>query len=243
MSELAEDIDNTILVATGGSHVLNRNWFAGSDQWFFSDRPLSTLEDFEGLQIRSHAAALSDFLRGMGAEPEFLGPAEIYNALERGFVDAVTTSPLLALSDRLSEVAGYMSGPIIGFGYTNNVTNKDVWGRIPADLQQILIEEGAKAELEALRIALYHNIIAVQINQTLGVQPVPFPEETVRHIQGVIFPQYVLPGWLDRLGFPGKSEDVVDAFNEKVSPYLGYKVAADGSLEEVPITKGPRAGQ
>jgi len=241
LSDLAEDIDETISDATGGSHVLNRNWFAGSDQWFFADRPLQTPQDFEGLQIRSHAASLSDFIRGMGGEPVFLGPTEIYNALDRGFVDAVPTSPLLALADRLSEVSSYMSGPIIGFGYTNNVINKDVWDRIPADLQQIITEEGAKAELEALRLAPFHNIIAVQINQTLGVQPVPFPEDTVRHIHGVVFPEYVLPGWLDRLGYPGDSEDVVDAFNSKVSPYLGIKIAEDGSLEQVPITKGPRA--
>ena len=69
LTDLAPDIDRIMLDATGGSHVLNRNWFAGSDQWFFGNRAIETLEDFQGLKTRSHSASLSDFLTGMGAEP------------------------------------------------------------------------------------------------------------------------------------------------------------------------------
>jgi TRAP-type C4-dicarboxylate transport system substrate-binding protein len=184
---------------------------------------------------------MSDFIRGMGGEPVFLGPAEIYTGLERGFVDAAVTAALLAAPDRLFEVADYMSGPVIGFGYTNNVINKDVWNKIPTDLQQIIVEEGAKAELEGLRLAPFQNIVAVQINQTLGVQPVPFSEDMVRHIQTVVLPEHVIPGWMRRIGYPGKGADIVAALNAKVSPYLGLKIAEDGSIEQVPITKGPRA--
>ncbi len=104
LTDLAPDIDRIMLDATGGSHVLNRNWFAGSDQWFFSKEAVQTLEDFKGLKIRSHSSSLSDFLTGMGAEPVFLGPAEIYTRLERGFVDAAATTGFLAISDRLYEV-------------------------------------------------------------------------------------------------------------------------------------------
>jgi TRAP-type C4-dicarboxylate transport system substrate-binding protein len=221
--------------------VLNRNWFAGSDQWFFGNQPLVTLENFQGLKIRSHSAAMSDFIKGMGSESVFLGPAEIYPALERGLVDAVATALLLAAPNRLFEVADFMAGPVIAFGYTNNVVNKDVWDEIPADLQQIITEEGAKAELEALRLAPFQNLIAVQINQTLGIQPVPFSEDIRRHIQTVVLPDHVIPGWLRRLGYPGKGEDIVAIANSKVAPYIGMEIAEDGSLRPVPITKGPLA--
>ena len=73
-------------------------------------------------------------------------------------------------------MSDFIAGPVIGFGYTNNVINKDVWDDIPEDLQQIMIEEGAKAELEALRLAPFENLFGLQANLTLGVQPVPFPK-------------------------------------------------------------------
>ncbi len=241
LTAVAPDIDQMILEGTGGSHVLNRNWFAGSDQWFFGSKPLQTLEDFEGVKIRSHGASMSDFITGMGSEPVFLDVAEVYTALERGFVDASANGVLLAIPDRLYEVADYMSGPVIGFGYTNNVINKDVWTGIPPDLQQIIIEEGAKAELEALRLAPFQNIIPVQINQQLGVQPVPFSEDIQEYIRTVVLPEHVIPGWLKRLGFPGKSEDVVAIANTKMGPYIGLWINEDGSIRQVPITKGPSA--
>ena len=240
---LAEDIDRMMLEATDGSRVLNRNWFAGSDQWFYSSKPLQSVEDYEGLKIRTNSASMSDFIIGMGSEPFPTSIAELYVSLEQGFVDAAAYGALLAVSARLSEVTDYMSGPIIGFGYTNNVVNKDVWGEIPEDLQQILIEEGAKAELEGLRLAPFQNVAALAINQAQGMQIVPFSLDIYEHIQTVVLPEHIIPGWLRRLGFPGQNAGVVAIFNEKLSPYTGFWVNEDGTLRRVPITAGPNATQ
>ena len=134
-----------------------------------------------------------------------------------------------------------MAGPIIGFGYTTNVINGDLWGNIPADLQQIIIEEGARAELEALRIAPYHNILAVQANQAAGVQPIPFSEDIIRHIAGVVLPKNIIPDWLERLGYPEHNQDAVRIFNEHAGPYIGLRIEEDGTVSSAEITKGPRA--
>ena len=241
LTAVAEDVDQIILEATDGSHVLNRNWFAGSDQWFFGNKPFQTVADFKDVKISSHGAAMSDFIAGMGGEPVFLGPGQSYVALQLGNIDFATTGALLAIPDRLYEVADYMAGPIIGFGYTNNVINKDVWNEIPEDLQQIIIEEGAKAELEGLRLSPFQNIVAVQINQQFGLEIVPFSEEIVEHIQTVVLPEHVIPGWLKRLGYPGKNDAIVNAANQKTSAYTGIWINEDGSIGKVPITKGPRS--
>ena len=241
--DLAGDIDRIMLEATGGSPVLNRNWFAGTDQWFYSEKPLQTVEDYEGLKIRSNSASMSDFIRGMGGKDEFTSIADLYTSLELGVVDAAVYGALLAASARLHEITDYMAGPIIGFGYTNNVINKDVWNSIPEDLQQIMIEEGAKAELEGLRLAPFQNVAAVAINQQLGMTPVQFSPEIHQHVQAVVLPEHVIPGWLRRLGFPERNAEIVAIYNEKVSPYTGFWVNEDGSIKGVPVTKGSRATQ
>ena len=152
-----------------------------------------------------------------------------------------TTGALLAVGGRYHEIAGYMAGPIIGFGYTTNVINGDLWGSIPADLRQIIIEEGARTELEALRIAPYHNILAVQANQAAGIQPIPFSEDIIRHIAGVLLPQNIIPDWLERLGYPERNQDAVRIFNEHAGPYVGLRIEEDGTVSPTEITKGPRA--
>ena len=135
-----------------------------------------------------------------------------------------------------------MAGPIIGFGYTTNVINGDLWDSIPADLQQIIIEEGARAELEALRIAPYHNVLAVQANQSAGIQPIPFSEDIVRYIAGVVLPENIIPEWLKRLGYPERNQDAVRIFNEHAGPYIGLHIDENGEITRGQITKGPRAG-
>lgn len=241
LTELAPDIDRIVLEASGGSPVINRNWFAGSDQWFYGNSPLQTLDDFEDIKIRSHSASMSDFITGLGAEPVFLGPGQSYTAIEIGQVDAATLGILLSLADRIYEVTDYLAGPIIAFGYTNNVINKDIWNDIPEDIQQIIIEEGAKAELEALRLAPFENLYAMQANLALGMTPVPFSQGILEHIDNVVLPEHILPGWIDRLGYPDRNVDVVASYNEVISPYVGYAFNEDGSIAEVPITKGSRA--
>ncbi len=238
---MGPDIDRMLSEATGGGIPINRNWFAGADQWFFSKDPIQSLEDFQGKKVRTHAAALTDLILGLGAEPVFIPPAGHYLAVQTGTVDIGTTGALLAVSARLHEVADYMTGPVIGFGYTNNVINAEVWGRIPADLRQIIIEEGAKTELEALRLAPYQNLLAVQINQAQGIQPVPFTEDQIRYIVGVIGPERIIPGWLRRLGYPERNHEAVGIFNDHVGPYFGVSIEADGSVTRTEITKGPQA--
>ena len=240
--DMVPDIEQMLTEETGGA-VINRNWFAGSDQWFFSNEPLQTLEDFQGKKIRTHAAALSSIIEGLGAEALFIPPGADYLALQNGTVDVGTTGALLAIGGRYHEISDYMAGPIIGFGYTTNMINGEKWDSIPADIQQIILEEGAIAELEALRIAPYHNILAVQANQSAGITPIPFSEDIARYIAGVVLPENVLPDWLERLGYPESNQEAVRIFNESAGPYIGVKVEDDGSISRTEITKGPRAAE
>lgn len=240
LADMAPDVERMLEDETGGV-VVNRNWYAGADQWFFSEDPITTVADFEGKKVRSHSAALSSLIEGLGAEAVFIPPGADYLALQNGTVDVGTTGALLALAGRYHEISSYMAGPVIGFGYTNNVINRALWDSIPEDLQQIIIEEGAIAELEELRIAPYHNIIPVIANQERGVTPTIFNEDIIRYIAGVVLPQNIIPGWLGRLGYPERNQDAVRIFNEHAGPYIGLRVAEDGTVERAAITKGPRA--
>ncbi len=57
----------------------------------------------------------------------------------------------------------------------------------------------------------------------------------------MVLPEHVIPGWLRRLGYPGTGADTVAIYNAKSAPYSGLMIAPDGSVERIPITKGPRA--
>ena len=52
-----------------------------------TDRPVETMEDLEGLRIRTPSPAVSEMLSTFGATPQGLPPGEVYENLQRGVID------------------------------------------------------------------------------------------------------------------------------------------------------------
>ena len=245
LTNIAPDLDK-VYEDELGAQVLMRNWIAGDDQFFFSDKRLENPEDFVGLKTRSHSAELSDWINHMGAAAQFMAFAEVYTALERGILDAGVTGANPGLSQRWYEVTTYMNGRLYSFNSTTNVVNGDVWADIPADIQQILLEEGAKQELEALRLTAIHNVTGITRNIEAGLELVEFGPEA-QALSRRAGAESVLPNWLQRLGYPEEGQDVVDLFNNKIGTFVGLKVELDPGSErgftvvDAPITEGPHA--
>ncbi len=241
LTNITPDIDKVIIEELG-AQVLMRNWIAGDDQFIFSNRRLENQNDFQSLKTRSHSAELSDWINGMGGAAQFMAFAEVYTALERGILDAGVTGANPGLSQRWYEVVYYMNGPLYSFNATINAINRDVWDSIPWDLQQILIEEGAKHELEALRLAAIQNLTGIQRNIDAGLELVEFGPE-LRKLSFQAAHENVVPNWFQRLGYPDEGQEVVDVFNNKIGPIVGLRINSDGSVARVPITEGPHAGK
>ena len=229
------DIEKIIKDATG-AYVWSHNWIPGDDQMFFSKKALRSLEDFKGLKTRSHSAALSDWIEGMGADAQFVAFAEVYAALERGILDAGVTGASPGYSQRWYEVTEFMNGGLKSFNSTMNVINKEVWEKIPADLQQIIIEEGAKYELEAHRIAGIQNRMGVARNVEAGLKHIEFSDELNEHSFNVAAMQHVVPAWVKRVGGPDHPA-VTDTFNGKIGPLVGLEIVADDSEQGFVVRK------
>jgi len=227
---LTPTLEAMVEEATNGGILINHNWFSGNDQFFFSKKPLLTTDDFDGLKTRSHSASLSDWIEGMGADAQFVAFSEVYTALERGILEAGVTGGDAGFGQRWYEVTDYINGPLVSFPSTNNVINGKVWAKIPPDLQQIMIEEGAKSELEALRVASIQNLMGLAVNTNAGLEFIEFsPELTERSLNEAVI-KNVIPGWIRRLG--GPDHPIIDTFNEMVGPLVGLHINEDGSVDK-----------
>ena len=229
------DMEKTFSDATGAV-VWSKNWLPGDDQMFFSGKKLLTLDDFKGLKTRSHSAALSDWIEGMGAEAQFVAFAEVYSALERGILDAGVTGASPGHAQRWYEVTDYMNGGLRSFNTTTNVINEKKWASMPADLQAIMMEEGAKLELEALRIASIQNLMGIARNIKDGLEYIEFSDALNTHSFDVAAMQHVVPAWVKRVGGPSHPT-VTEVFNKKVGPIVGLKVVADDSEQGFTVVK------
>ena len=224
---ITPDLEALVRDATGG-FVLNHNWFSGNDLYFFSKEPLATLEDFQGLKTRSHSAALSDWIEGIGGDAQFLAFAEVYTALERGILEAAVAGADGGHGQLWYEVTDYLAGPLTSFPSTNNIINGDKWASIPPNLQQILIEEGAISELEALRIASIQNEMGLAKNLDKGMTLYEFNEEVNERSLNSSVIEHVIPAWINRVG--STDHRIITVFNEQVGPLVGLHINADGTV-------------
>jgi TRAP-type C4-dicarboxylate transport system substrate-binding protein len=230
---IAGDLENLISGVTGGAKIINYNWFAGADQFLFCNKPLRTLADYKALKTRSHGSAMTDWIVGMGGEAQFVAFGDVYVALERGILDCGVSGGDPAYGQRWYEVTKTLNGPLFSFFTINNVMNKGVWDKLPPDIQQIMIEEGAKSELEALRIAAIQNEVGILKNTTAGMEFVEFsPELRARSNATVV--ERLVPNWVKRAG--GADTPIIKIFNEKIGPLVGLHVEANGTVVKVPVT-------
>ncbi len=231
-----------LLMEDTGSPVLMRTWTAGEDQFLFSNQKLESRRDFRNLRTRSFSAQISAWLDGMGASPQFAAYAEVYVVLDREIFDAAFASARAAREQRWYEVTDYMNGPLINFDSSVIAINRDIWDRIPRDLQQILIEEAAKHELESLRLAAVQNVVQKQRAVDAGLEPVEF-DSTIRQLGFQSAYEYVLPHWI--IGIYGSVPDEAEiaTFNKMVGPLVGLRIEPNGNIAVVPITEGPHAGK
>ena len=227
---LTPDLERMIAEESGGSPIITHNWYVGIDQFFFCSEALTTPADFEGKKTRSHGAAISDWIEGMGADAQFVAFAEVYTALERGILDCGVTGADPAYGQRWYEVTTHMNGFLVSLFNDNVVMNAANFEKLPPDIQTILIEEGAKHELEALRLAAIQNEVGVKKNELAGLTKVLFsPELQALSEQAVL--NNVVPGWINRVG--DLDDPIFDIFNEKITPIVGIRIEDDGTVVKV----------
>ena len=222
------DLDQLIADRTGGGVTVFQMWRVPENEiFFFSKEPITTLNDFQGLKVRSFGGALSDMIDGMGSEAQWVAFAEVYTALERGILDGGVTGANAAYGQRWYEVADYMAGPLPLFTVENATFNPDVWNNLPQDFQAILLEEGAKYELEFFRVTPILSSLGIPKLLDEGMTYNPFSEEIREFLFEEVALKRVVPQWVNRVG--GPQTEAVALFNKTVGPVAGITINPDGT--------------
>jgi TRAP-type C4-dicarboxylate transport system substrate-binding protein len=190
------------------------------DQAIFSKRPVRTLGDFKGLKTRVHSVALASLVAGLEGEPLTVAFAEVYTALERGTLDGAITGTKPGLGLRWYEVAQYLVGPISMRPHVALSINKNIWKRIPKDLQAILKEEAeAIVEGRAFEAIEVWNREGIDKNVEKGMEHQPFSPEVQEAIKEILRTK-VVPDWVRRAG----GQPAAQRFNEIIAPLVGFTV-------------------
>jgi TRAP-type transport system periplasmic protein len=151
-SEWYADIDRRLQEA--GFRVVSFNNLFGA-RHILADRPIRTPEDIAGMTVRVPPNVMwIETFSAMGARPQTVEWAEVYNALAQNVVDAAE-APLGSLyGSRLHEVRGTLSMTSHFVAWINMIISEQYFQTLPEDVQEIMLEEGFRAGEHMTRLTL-----------------------------------------------------------------------------------------
>jgi TRAP-type C4-dicarboxylate transport system substrate-binding protein len=129
------------LASDDGIRVLAFNWYDGP-RHFLTNVPIRTPADLKGQRIRTPGAPVwARSVEALGATPIAMGWNDSYNAIQSGSIDGVEAQHTASFGARLYEVVKYIN-KTDHFQLANGIIVGEKWfSQLPADYQQILIDE------------------------------------------------------------------------------------------------------
>lgn len=158
----------------------------GTESGIRSNKPINSLADLKGMNIRFVGTIQEKILQEFGGNPANVPANELYEALQRGVLDAIEfSSPAGDKAMNFDEVASYVAVP--SWHQTSSLTgvmiNKEAWESLPKDLQ-LMIEVAAKTTmLETTSSELYRDALTTnEMLESGKVTVTTYPEEDLKKV-------------------------------------------------------------
>lgn len=101
--------------------------------------PLRKVDDFKGKKLRIQSSKVLDSqMRALGALPQVLAFAEVYQALQTGVVDGQENPATNIYTQKFHEVQKYMTMTDHGYHGYVLISNKKFWDSLPPDVRNTL---------------------------------------------------------------------------------------------------------
>jgi len=111
-----------------------------------SKRPITKVEDIEGLKLRVIPNAINvDWVKALGANPTPLAFTEVYSALEQGAIDGQENPVTVIAANKLYEVQKYLALTNHQYNPQSVLVSKKFWDTLSADEKKILSDSAAEA--------------------------------------------------------------------------------------------------
>ncbi len=199
--EVLEELILPELVENGNIRMINagHRWIRAPYMVLVSSKPVMSLEDLEGLNLRLWP---SDTVQGtwgrMGPDISIIDYAEVYLALQYGTIDALPTPINLVYPQRFTEVARYITETRDYAVIEALIMNNDLWESLSPSQQQVLTEAADQTgewlndqvmdNIEEMKqkMKTEHDAVYIQINRE------PFEELVREEIIPVLIDEGVL---------------------------------------------------
>jgi TRAP-type C4-dicarboxylate transport system substrate-binding protein len=110
-----------------------------------SSKPVRSLEDWKGMMVGAISPTMAVMIKELGGSPVTIMWTDLYTSLQKGIIDGTVNGTHGSIENGLMDVCTDISYFFGASGWNGFTINLDLWKRMPADIQQILLEEVDRA--------------------------------------------------------------------------------------------------
>lgn len=153
-----------------------------------SEKPLASLVDLQGMNIRASSGA--NVLTNFGANLVAMPVTDTYLAMERGAVDGTVIPFGSMFSYKFEEVSKYVNPLNLYSVTTANIMNKDTWESLTPEQQKIIQEASDRLALNSAKSQDISTDGAREKIEPLGIEVVAFPEDDMNKLKEKAKPEW-----------------------------------------------------
>jgi len=157
-----------------------------AEMFGYSNTPLDSMDDFKGLKFRTAGdwgEILTDYF---GASVIFLPGGEVYEAMQRGVIDAFEfSSPSVNVPFGFNEIAKYAMFPGIHAPgvLMPGLVNKDAWNKLPDEFK-VMLKEAILAEcITNHTVESHEDMWGVEQHKAAGMEIIYLSEAVQKEIE------------------------------------------------------------
>ena len=199
-------------------------WVGTPYQLYTAKKRVLGLEDLKGMKARTPGGVMTPTLEALGATPVSVTAPEMYAAMERGVIEAISLSYAVGPGYKLQEITKYIAE--VGFGVVTLGVgmNRKVWDGLPADVKAVLEQTSDWGRKATARAYEENDTKAQDIYYKAGVQIYSLPAaERTRWMERTrpIWDQWVSD--MEKKGLSGKKAlDEFRVLSEKAGVKLPF---------------------
>jgi TRAP-type transport system periplasmic protein len=180
-------------------------WAADDAGLYTRDKPIRSLDDIQGMLLRSPSAAQAGQIEKMGGTPVALPIPELYPQLERGVIDGAMVPFTTILDFRMHEVANYftITGPLFGRSQFTVVMNEASYNNLSPEHQAVIDNlTGKELSRKATQAYLDRADESVEfVRNDPNKEVIEFSDEEQARVREVLRPIYA--EWIDQMSAQG----------------------------------------
>ena len=167
-------------------------------------KPVKTLENMHGLQLRIPNAMTASMVKTLDATPVSMSSGDWIVSLDKGTTDGAATSLGSLLDYKIGEKIDYITRYSLGPGILFLAMNKKSWSRLSPDIQKVLDASAKWGKQDIIETKKKSETKAIEYLKSNGVEFFNLSPEEYARWENTVQPVFdKMASDLDAKGFPG----------------------------------------